>query len=38
MMQKIANGAAMALEAAGGLADASAQMAKAASDFMSSII
>lgn len=38
MMQKIANGAAMALEAAGGLVDASMQMAKAASDFMSSVM
>jgi hypothetical protein len=38
MIQKVANGAAMALEAAGGLADASVQMSKAASDFMSSII
>jgi hypothetical protein len=38
MMQKIANGAAMAREAAGGLVDAGMQMAKAASDFMSSVM
>lgn len=36
LLQKIANGAAMALEAAGGLVDAGMQMAKAASDFVSS--
>lgn len=38
MMQKIANGVAMAREAAGGLVDAEMMMAKAASDFMSSVM